>query len=701
MAEVDWYSEVTQPTAAPAAQPTGAAAIPKTDWYGEVAGVKPRAEGSAPMRGRALPWNPTPEPAPEPEPGAIYHPDRAASMGHVAIASLAEDPLVRARYYAKARGMDPAKYQIVNGSPAYPGDDGKMYFEEPSGHYFPRSLTEAGGMVADKVGPAIPFVAGGATGLLTAPLMLTGPGGVAASVGATGGAAATAEAARQTFAKLLLGQDYHPGSIVTEGLTAGVGQGVGAGLTKLAQRHVAQDIGRLSAQDTTKLRDLAAREGIDLTPAELTNLASLRAQQKYLGNATRSQDTMQDFYEQRAGQVDTAINRFLERVSPVDSGEVAGEMARGAANRAVDTATANRAAQASPIYQRAFAANPTVEVQPIIDAIDKQITDGARGPIKSALEKARGLLFREVPDEAGTGTMSVPDWELKGLHQAKIALDDLIEGTGENAVGRGAKAQLVGVKNQLLKAMDQASPDYQSARAIYGDLSPGIERIKEGVTGRLADMGETQLGKAAQMLFGANSGPRAIAEAKAQLEAASPEAWQALKRTWIQDVFERSAQEYASNYGNVPNVAGKFTAALRGNPQTMARLKAALSPEEFAAMSDLTDVLKAASRVKPIGSDTEFNRLITEAERAKARPFMAKVVGNLNPAQAMRSFDDWLTNRAMGNNAEKLAQIITQPGAAETLKSLRIMSPKSAAYRVAVGRLLTSGVETGAEAVVD
>ena len=644
-------------------------------------------------------------PAPPVTPRLTEDPSRSAGAGTIAGASLAEKPQAQIRWYAKARGIPEDRYKVVEGRIAYQGDDGNFYPEVPGG-WSPSQLLKRG---AQGIGPSIPAVPAAAVGLLTAPAMLAGPPGLALSVGATGLTAAAGQSVREQLADMMMDQPKSGMRVFREGATAGLGQGLGAGLNAWSQRYQTADIGKYTAEQARDATDTVAKArgmGIELTPAEATNLASLKAQQKYLGNAPASQNTMEEFYARRGEQVSQAVQRFLDRVSPVDSAEVAGRMGQGAAQGAIDQGVDAAQRQARPWY-RAAMTQQGMEVNPaaVVSYIDDRLAT-AKGEVANVLQQARGYLTGparsvQVPiDEAGSTVRNL-DTRIAGLHDAKLAIDALIDARGEKAISATAKHELEQVKKLLVGALSDASPEYGNAMRIFGRGMKPVEQLKEGVVGTLAETDPARFGTMARSLFGANSGPRAIGEARDALSKANPEAWQALKRSWLQDVFEKSSTEYASNYGGTVNVAGKFAAATRGNLQTWARIQAALDPAEATAFRELTDVLQRAGRVKPIGSDTEFNRLITEAMQDQARGPLTKIIRNANPAALLRNFDTWITGRNLAASAEDLANIITKPDALQTLRQIKLMSPGSAKFRVAVGHLLSQATEAGAASVLD
>lgn len=644
-----------------------------------------------------------------PQTGAPAYTDEAgAGIGTALGSSFISDPQSRMRYFAQRRGIPVERYRMEGGRVAYRGDDGQWHFELPT-DTLPGSITEFGRGLASGVGPAVPAVTGGVAGVLSAPMIAAGPAGLAGSMAIAGAGQAAGQAAREGVANYLVGQEPSPRRIGMAGAEGALGQGIGAGLTALTNRHLATDFQRTldpaRAAENARVNDIARQYNVDLTPAERLNLSSLRAQQRYLNNAAPSQDIMNDFYQRRTQQVQAANDTFLDRLSLLGR-EEAGDMAQRGGQAAMDRVAAERAARASPLYQRAFQENPSVNMQETASWLDEQI-GRARGPIRQALTQARSYLYTDGPAAEGGRAAQVLDDSLGGLHQAKLAIDALIQGRDPqgrsiDTVSRGLLQQL---QRRVLGAMDEASPTYQQARAIFAADTPGVVQVREGLSGALAGLDQQQLFTAAQRVF--QGGPREIARAREQFTALNPSrdgvdgeaAWNGIIRGFLEDVFDRSSRQSVAQYGNATNVAGREAATL-SDPRTAERLRAAMTPQQFSAFQDLMTLMQRAGSVRPIGSDTEFNRLITETERSAARPLLGQIARNLNPAQALRTFDDWLTNRAMGQNAAAVAEIITSPDAMRQLRAIRALPPGSVAMRVGLGHLLTTAGFAGGRALM-
>src|SRR5690606_34000100 len=125
-------------------------------------------------------------------------------------------------------------------------------------------------------------------------------------------------------------------------------------------------------------------------------------------------DIMDDFYRTRADRIGQRVGQVLDDISPVDSAEVAGRQARGAAEGAISSARAARSAAARPLYERVV--NPA-----------NQVADDAFKPIADD-EFLKGVISRVKGDKLAAEELGgLPDNAMPVLDAAKKRLDDMVE----------------------------------------------------------------------------------------------------------------------------------------------------------------------------------------------------------------------------------------------------------------------------------
>jgi hypothetical protein len=73
-----------------------------------------------------------------------------------------------------------------------------------------------------------------------------------------------------------------------------------------------------------------------------------------------------------------------------------------------------------------------------------------------------------------------PLTSIDGLHYLKLSIDDALEPSATNALGRNAKSALVDMKNKLVEEMDKISPVYSVSRKAYQQASKPINQMAIG-----------------------------------------------------------------------------------------------------------------------------------------------------------------------------------------------------------------------------
>lgn len=648
----------------------------KDAWWKDDAGVPELKQGQPEFNA-----NPTSNVIPEND----Y--SKMAGSGQQAVASLPTDIKQRAQYFAAKRfpNLPPeeaiTKYGVQNGRLFYTGEDGKYYFEEPDANL---SLSGTPKFLSSLAGPSLPAVGGTMGGIAS-----TAAGGVPGAVAG----AAVGDTTRQGLARLLAGDNsgFKPMQTAVEGGLAAAGQLGGMGMIKMGNRNAVRDVAKLADPKTKIMIDLlkgkADAHGISLTPAEMTNLSSIKGQQNVLGDLPASADIMGDFYAKRnAEQVPNAVKQNLDALSPIQSREVGANVLKQGAESAIDYAKAQRRSVSGPAYQKAFEKGADVDTAPILDGIESRLKV-AKGGIKTALEKAKGLLQEGVEKQSPDGSYSlemVPDRRLDALHEAKLALDDMIENTADTSIGRTARNELVQVKTQLVEAMKTASPEYEAAMSIHAAASPGVTALTQGEAGLASKASETNLKAAPRVIF--ESGPDAITKNRKAFETAGKqEDWNAGLRSYLSDAFNSASKEFKSG-NTAPGAA--YRAKVFSTPEQKAAMRAAMDDTQFAAFNDLMAVLEATGRVPQGGSRTAFAGQAMDEMRAQSGTVGKNVARVLSPQNIGRDIGSWYQELKFGQHAETLANIITSPDGMAKLKQLRTLSPNSEKARLIVAQLL-------------
>ena len=629
----------------------------------------------------------------EKPPVAISEPSMAASVGTAFMGGVPTDKQAAINYFAKQRGISPRRYTVIDGDIAYQADDGKFYKEvvglgATSAYYAPDVL---------ELAPDI------AAGVALAPTALVNPLVAAGGVGAV---SAASNLARQMFANMTAGQKVDPYQVGLAGLLSGTAELAPVARQAMVERRLAKDIAQVNPNVVASLRAKAGKVGVDLTPAELTDMASLFAQQKVVGNVPESTKKMQDFYKRREGQVQNAVDDYLSSLSKVDDPAVAGNRGIQALEVQKENLIKARSDAVAPIYQAAFDSSVPVNTQPVLDQIDNMLkTQPPTGKASGYLRKIKDLIQRPDIDAEGNVLKTFkPEDRLPNLQNAKFEIDTMFKDEKYTALDSQIQRRLAGIQENLLKQMGENNPAYTAANRQFERLSQPLNEFDERITGSsLIKMAPDNLKNFANRIF-QNPSPEVIKYAKKQIIAGGGEdAWNAVTRAFLEEQWTLAKKPSKTQQGAKFDTGNTWQNIIMGDPKQMKAMQAALPREQFQALRDLADVLEAAGRVKKLGSDTAFNQLITE-ELMKNPPVTSITTGvaratgaALQPLQYGKMIADWATRKDASANAANIADIITSPDGISRLKELKKMSPTSAQRWAGLAQLLSGAGIIGLE----
>jgi hypothetical protein len=632
-------------------------------------------------------------PSLEKPPVAISDPSMAASTGTAFMGGVPTDKQAAINYFAKQRGISPRRYAVIDGDIAYQADDGKFYKEvvglgATSAYYAPDVLEIAPDIVA---------------GVALAPTALVNPLVAAGGVGAV---SAGSNLARQMFANLTAGQEVDPYQVGLAGLLSGTAELAPVARQAFIERRLAKDIAQVNPNVVASLRSKAGKVGVDLTPAELTDMASLFAQQKVVGNVPESTKKMQDFYKKREAQVQSAVDDYLGNLSKVEDQYVAGNRGMQALEVQRNKLIEARSDAAGPIFAAAFEESVPVNTEPVLNQIDNMMaTQPPTGKAAGYLRRIRDLLQRPEIDINGNplNTMRAED-RLPNLQNAKFEIDAMFKDEAFGALDSQIQRRLANIQDNLLTQMGENNPAYIAANRQFERLSQPLNEFDERITGSsLIKMAPDNLKNFANRIF-QNPSPEVIKYAKKQIIAGGGEdAWNAVTRAFLEEQWTLAKKPSKTQQGAKFDTGNTWQNVIMGDPKQMKAMQAALPREQFQALRDLADVLEAAGRVKKLGSDTAFNQLITE-ELMKNPPVTSITTGvaratgaALQPLQYGKMIADWATRKDASANAANIADIITSPDGISRLKELKKMSPTSAQRWAGLAQLLSGAGIIGLE----
>jgi len=605
----------------------------------------------------------------------------AASIPTVAAASLIQEAEPRIKYYSEKMGIPISRFGVADGDIVYQTDAGELQ----------KVKTGAAREFVSGLGPTFPAVGsalGTVGGLLAAATPITAPATVPAmaaggTLGAMGG-----QYLREQIASQMAGQSISPARVATEGavdLAASLtGALVGKGLTKAAAKVAANKFAqamRTSAGDVarslkTTLDSVNATYGtrISLTPAELTQNADLIGMQKALAGDPRTAETMADFATRRGAEIGVAASKMFEQMAPRAQGqEVVGRQLAEVSGEAVKQIKKQRAAAGAPAYAKAFEAGQSVD----LGAFDKAVLETADQfqPLKSALKRLRAN-YTTMVDVDGKKVSAIRDDV--NLEYVQNNIKEILDDEISVAVRAGAnkKAQrLQELQGKLLLEMDRQVPEFAGARKVWGDLSRPIDEVEGGILPVLANKNIRDF-EYMGARFLTSSSPSAIKQAKENILSVNggEEVWNATIRGALEREWEKASSVPMSVISRPDLIPARapalFWSNMVGKKDQLARLRAAMSPDQMAAFENLTKVMQAASRAMYTGSDTPAKESAKDAIEATSAAGTA-IKYAAAPWAIPGAVKDAAGRRMADANVKALADALTRSDSVTALAALR------------------------------
>lgn len=619
-----------------------------------------------------------------------------------------DDPQTKIKIFAKARGIPEDRYGIVDGEIVFKNNKGNLQLE--TGQVPLQRLLRFVGETSAHA----PAMVMGTVGAI-------GGGPVAAGIGGAGG-----EAIRKNIGSLVFGEEQtttgNVKDIIAEAILTAIGEKLlGEGVIKsvntrrLAKRGAlaraaGRDLPGIDNAATIRNEALGAEFGIDLFPAQTTGSKRLIDAHTLMQDLPATSDIIQEATQKQVGQVETAIGNVIDKTGSDISRMQTGERLVEAAKKARDIPIEVRKAQAGPMYSRAFENAGDVNISPVIDFIDQELVT-AKGNVRTGLLKAKKILQTPdlpkttpagaVVDSSGKPLVEASrkfDTSLKGLHDAKIAIDDEIAKAMNARTGNVAR-NYKEIQSRLLKQMDEASPDYAAARQVYSDYSTEVvKQNRKTLLSEIAGLEGDNMEKAISRLLDPQSSTVGkVLKVKSTLQRQDPDAWKAAIKHRLNDIFE-SIKPTVS--GKRQNLAGRFHQAIMDKRQNDI-LKAAMTTKQYQTLQDFSTVLKmvAATNLKESATVTRSVAL-KDLNAMTENQFMKFLIEfDVTRPSSVLPLKRFLLTPWAEKNQKKLAEALVSGEAADKLTNIKQLSPGSEKFWKAVG-VLTAQI-FGSEQVTD
>lgn len=635
-------------------------------------------------------------------------PETGARIGSNVLASMAPDERGQIKILSRQMGIPETRFGVIDGNIVYQMEDGRLARAVPSvtGATGPLDALKRGAnWLASQFGPSLPGLAGGAAGIATAPF-----GGGIPGAAVTAGAVDTM---RQGVANQLAGRDLtdiNYANVAGQSALAGAGQGIAAGINRLASRNPMQ-IGaydRADALNPQTLAEAQARQaqaqaqGTNLTFGQATGLRSALSGERQLSRDPASMDTMQRTYETQRGDMRRMVGGFADQVSPVASAEQGARALREGAANTIDTFKRARRAEAGPLFREAFENNLAVDSsvlkeiertpagqeafrRAVVKMQNSRDRVGVTDKELTALAREAGLADgNPVPRSGVASGLKLEFWDYFRRSLADMEKEAMRAGRDDDLrifgdLRRAVRGQLTALDRTAAAGPNSLKPEggaYERALDAYRARSPEIDALERGPAGRLAAREGVETARDLSPMFDFRQvGPQAVAQNRAAFEKAGQmDQWNAGLSTYIRD-------QLAAANGS-PKMFLNRVWGNEANQREREVLQAAMTPVQWQGFRTLMQTLERFALTLPEGSPTATDMAGGQALRDQFAG-VGRMIGRLtSPSRALDiggAVGDRVALRMSDEGMAKLAQAVTDPNNVEALKRLRMMGPGSKA----------------------
>ena len=514
--------------------------------------------------------------------------------------------------------------------------------------------------IADFAIQAAPAVARGDIGSIPSFLKATGKNLLPATVGGSAVELAKSSGIDNPFAQFAIG--------------AGT---MAASQAPFALRHTAASVANEATRNVTpqqmKMADDLVREsyrlGSPITGAEAlaktTGASPLTAVQRVVENLPQSSETMASFMAKRPQANEQMIANALRNISPNQPTSATPMNLKNAAGDLMAGAQKSLTENNDALYKKA--GGVSVYPAPAIFANDR---------IAEAVDA--------VTNTAKYGVKNGDPNSFKTLIAAKKYLNDEYQEQVKSASGlkRGAGAVTSEAENLLSNYLKEQSPEYAKGAKNYETAyKTQFNALNESPVGQIAE------GKVGSEILMPNKPvslyPADIKRTVELLRRKDPSAVPDWTRQQLEGIFNETGQ----NLQNGPNQFGgaKFASTIQGNKQQKANLQTLVQEsagmQAYQGFERVLNNLEAQGTRQGAGSATSFNNQF-QKELSEGGPLAAaKLV--FKPSEVATKYEEW----QLGKNANKLADMLTNPDSIKQLQDLARTKPNTAKERLLVNSL--------------
>ena len=472
------------------------------------------------------------------------------------------------------------------------------------------------------------------------------------------------------------------------GIFGGAGELIGPAFRSVVRkfRGTPNDLKYIDLPAIRELKKAEEITGIKLFEPQGTQARSDSAYMKILQDLPETQQRMAVLLNEQNQEAGAAVANYLGNIADKKAIVNAPRQVRDLAVGAIDEMKAARSELVRQGYQEAFAAGTKVNVMPMIAQIDDMLaktSSSATNPVRKTLLEAKDQLTADAVNGFA---------DLQILHSVKMNMDDAIGAFGEGGLSGQSKGALTDVKNNMVAAMDEASPLYDQVKSIYRDASGPINEMEKSLVGKVAGVQDENLKKVLSAIFDASeSNPANLKAARSIIESQDPEAWNRLLRAHLESNLGKMSTRSVEGVQNTPAL---YLGALFGKNEVQRRMILdSMTPEQQGSARWLEMALKAASRGRGTGSDTAAKQEAIKTFKGEAGSLSAY----LNPLAWPKQLSEAMSQAKFERRANAFVEAMTNGEWSAEMAKLKELNPsKSESGRALVqllGRIETGGLD--------
>jgi len=412
-------------------------------------------------------------------------------------------------------------------------------------------------------------------------------------------------------------------------------------------------------------------EAIQGATSGATQLGEL---QRLAEGSLRGGATMAQFFRERPGQVDAAMQRVLDAITrPTSRPSDIAPAINQVGIDAMQAAERMRTRAVNPYYNaaRTETLNPNA-VRAVANEFERAGAGDTTGILSGPLERARGLFVRTPATEAAPEVLAT---DIGNLNRARKHLRDQSElpAFAADAIPKETSAVLGNVLGGLRDRMERGSRNFAQGNQEYERLSRTvIDPFAASPTGQLAKAATPEA--QASIMFSRNPKPgsqKQVGNAAKSIAARRPD----VVGDFIRNQIERQYNASSADLGRGANqyAGAKFAKDLVGNEQQRKNLTAVLDALPNGGyvqreLGDLLDVFQATGTRIPAGFISDL-RNTTNTEFGTNHALHAVGAGGVHPAgAALSALREVVTRGTRTRNAGRLADVFVAPDSVQQIQ---------------------------------